>query len=561
MEDEQEFGFWHLLVRDVCYAQIPRVARAARHRAAAAWVERQAGGRVEDLADVLAHHFLTALELAHASGQTEQAQELQAGAIRYLTLAGERAIGLDVGHAEASLARALALAPSGHPARALLLERWAQAAQQQGQLLEAKAALEEAHALYLERGDTIGAGRALSVLVTVLWALGDPRRKEVIAEALDLLEQQPAGPELVAAYAQLAGVHFISGLYENAIAAAQRAVGLASELGLPEPARAVGFLGASRSFLGDRQGIENLRRALELSIEQSLSREAAVIYGNYAVAAHQYDGPEAGLALCRDGTEFSERRGIAELALINSIESLRYLVECGRSDGVAEQAAALAERAEAAGGVVVAITARSLEFKLLFERGESSRSTDVEKLADSVRGTGVPETIIVGFTGAAQRLLGTGRPEEAKALLSEVDRFRETRADPYYASYLGELVRCALALGDVELATRLVDGAEPLTPLFAHALLASRALLAEAAGNHAEAAPLYAEAVERWRGFGNVPERAYALLGRGRCLAALGSAEAELLLREARDAFAPLGYRRALNETEQHLAAALTASS
>ena len=31
MEGEREYGFWHVLVRDVCYAQIPRAARAARH--------------------------------------------------------------------------------------------------------------------------------------------------------------------------------------------------------------------------------------------------------------------------------------------------------------------------------------------------------------------------------------------------------------------------------------------------------------------------------------------------------------------------------------------------
>ena len=35
MEGEHEYGFWHVLVRDVCYGQIPRAARAARHLAAA----------------------------------------------------------------------------------------------------------------------------------------------------------------------------------------------------------------------------------------------------------------------------------------------------------------------------------------------------------------------------------------------------------------------------------------------------------------------------------------------------------------------------------------------
>jgi predicted ATPase len=40
MEGESEYSFWHLLVRDVAYSQIPRAERARRHRAAAAWIER-----------------------------------------------------------------------------------------------------------------------------------------------------------------------------------------------------------------------------------------------------------------------------------------------------------------------------------------------------------------------------------------------------------------------------------------------------------------------------------------------------------------------------------------
>ena len=94
----------------------------------------------------------------------------------------------------------------------------------------------------------------------------------------------------------------------------------------------------------------------------------------------------------------------------------------------------------------------------------------------------------------------------------------------------------------------LADGVEPSTPLVEHALSASRAELAEAAGNHAEAVALYAEAAERWRKFGNVPERAYALLGQGRCLAALGTAEAEEPLREARELFASMGFTPAVAE-------------
>src|SRR5262245_41793337 len=54
MEAEAEYAFWHVLARDVAYAQLPRASRASRHVAAAGWIEYKARERVEDLADVLA---------------------------------------------------------------------------------------------------------------------------------------------------------------------------------------------------------------------------------------------------------------------------------------------------------------------------------------------------------------------------------------------------------------------------------------------------------------------------------------------------------------------------
>ncbi len=82
------------------------------------------------------------------------------------------------------------------------------------------------------------------------------------------------------------------------------------------------------------------------------------------------------------------------------------------------------------------------------------------------------------------------------------------------------MLRTALAAGDPDLAERLADGLEPRYPLREHALCAARAQLAEHAGDHADAAVLYAEAAARWQQFGNVREYAYALLGQGRCLVA-----------------------------------------
>ena len=170
MQGEAEYAFWHILSRDVAYNQLPRASRAARHVAAAAWIESQAPGRVEDLADVLAYHYATALELARAAGQADQAATLEEPARRFLTLAGERALGLDTAAAITNLERALALTPEGHADRANVLVSFAEAAFHGGRTGEARAALEEAIPALEALGDVRTQARALNMLSLVLVA-------------------------------------------------------------------------------------------------------------------------------------------------------------------------------------------------------------------------------------------------------------------------------------------------------------------------------------------------------------------------------------------------------
>jgi predicted ATPase len=223
MEGESEYSFWHLLVRDVAYSQIPRAQRSRRHRAAAEWIERKAGKRVEDLAEVLAHHYLQALELAEASGNAEHAQEVAAPARRFLALAGERALGLDTAQAEARLAKALELTRPEDPERPELLVRWARAAIQAGRPQEAAAAIEQALALLRAGGETAAAARALELLSLLALRLGEGRQVALAAEAVELLEREAPTPALIGAYAQLSHVQVRAGAHAEAIAAADRA--------------------------------------------------------------------------------------------------------------------------------------------------------------------------------------------------------------------------------------------------------------------------------------------------------------------------------------------------
>jgi tetratricopeptide (TPR) repeat protein len=383
----------------------------------------------------------------------------------------------------------------------------------------------------------------------VLRRLRDPHAEKAIAEALALLEAELPGPELVAAYAELASSRVLGGAFPEAVAAAGRALALAAKLGLAEPARALGSRGTARTSLGERQGLEDMRRALALALEQGQGRTAAVLHNNLALGTWQYEGPRAALAACREGIDFCERRGIAEFALGIAAMSATFLAELGRSEQALAEAVPVAERLEAAGDINFT-EPRSVQLRMLAERGAHEQAPAADQLLATTRESGQPQDYALAFSAAVQLLLAQGHEQRASALLVELEQVVGIRVDPYYAAALSALVRSAAALRQPEFATRLVDGVEPRTPLFEHALSACRAQLAEAAGEHAEAAQHHAEAAERWHDFGNMPERAYALLGLGRCLAILGKPEAEEPLRTARELFASMGFTPAVAEID-----------
>ena len=69
--------FTHALVRDAVYAELTEAARKSLHRKAAEWLGRQYAGREDEVAGLLAHHWLGA--------------EDEDRAALYLTRAGDRA--------------------------------------------------------------------------------------------------------------------------------------------------------------------------------------------------------------------------------------------------------------------------------------------------------------------------------------------------------------------------------------------------------------------------------------------------------------------------------------
>src|SRR6266545_4866987 len=120
VEGETEYAFKHVLVRDVAYGQIPRAERAQKHLRAAGWIESL--GRPEDHAEMVAHHYVNALELARVAG-TEDGQ-LIVRARAALRDAGDKAMTLNaLVQAEAYFRQALDLSSADDSERPALLLR------------------------------------------------------------------------------------------------------------------------------------------------------------------------------------------------------------------------------------------------------------------------------------------------------------------------------------------------------------------------------------------------------------------------------------------------------
>ena len=401
MEGEAEYAFWHVLARDVAYSQIPRASRAARHVAAAGWIESKAPDRLEDLADVLAYHYTAALDLATAAGQADLT-DLQASALRFLTLAGQRALGLDTAAALDAFERALALTPPGHPSRPDALTHFGNAARDSGRHADAAAAVEEAIGLYRERDDTLGAARAMYMLGGVLGRLNDPRSREVSAQALTLLVPLSPGPDLVDALLNAAEDAILDGKPEEGITLIERALTTAAEAGLPRPPPAFAARGLARTILGDAGGLQDYRDAIELDTQAGQGRRAAINYNNLGVALRNFEGPQAALDVLSEGLAFATARGLEDVALIVRGSALPATLSTGDLTATLTAAAELAVHAEDTGDELSLIEIRAIQALALAYTGRADETRGVlDLIVNAARRSGRPDLIVSGIGCAA----------------------------------------------------------------------------------------------------------------------------------------------------------------
>jgi hypothetical protein len=388
--------------------------------------------------------------------------------------------------------------------------------------------------------DRRGAARAMLAVGIVLSRLADPRWQDLPMDALALLEPLPPGPVHVAALTEVAVSEVLLGRSEAGIEHAGRALVLADELALPRPARALGLRGLQRCSLGDRGGLDDQREAIVLATEAGQGREVALQHNWLAMSLLSVEGPSAALAVLQRGIAFARARGLTEIAGLLTNNVVDLLFETGEPGRALDLAAELATDNEANGNLHNLLGVRVTQAWILTLRGQASEiAGTLDWLEATSREIGMVESRVGGLGIAAYARAALAQPDRAAVLLAEIDGIPGSHDD--YVSLLPTLVRTALAIDNPQLADRLTTGVEPHTPQAEHALTSVNAALAEANGHHQAAAAGYADAARRWEAFGVIPEQAFAHLGHGRCLLALGrTTDATPVLRQARELFARL---------------------
>ncbi len=426
IEGDTQYSFAHTLVRDVAYGQIPRADRAEKHRRAAVWIE--SFGRAEDYADLRAHHYASALEIARA-GRADTEELVQATRLA-LRDAGDRATSLNAFAAAAhDYDRALELWPADDPARPRLLLAAAGARFQADVWDEAE--LAAARDALLAAEDRAGAAQAEHMRADAFWNLG---RGDDVLESLErtaeLAEELPLSETKARVYAGLFRLHWLANREELASSFEQQALAMADELAAKDVrAQVLSGSGSLRVAKGDRGGFDAIEESIAI-FEQLNSADAQRPYNNLADGYYNLgDLPKAAEATRRMKEAWKRFAGIDWLRW-NESQKVRLLYVEGRWDDVLEMAERWIADARAQHGHYLESAWRCFRGRVLLARGDGAGAVDESATClELARVAADPQVLIPALAFHSRVLWAMGSRGAESLALELVDVCRRAQLD------------------------------------------------------------------------------------------------------------------------------------
>jgi class 3 adenylate cyclase/tetratricopeptide (TPR) repeat protein len=538
-----QYAFLQDIVKRVAYETLSRKERKAKHLAAAEFLASLWGAGEDEIAEVVAAHYLDAHE---AVPDAPDADEIKEQARTMLVRAAERAASLGATvEAQRAFERAAGLT-ADPTVEAELLERAGIMAYVRARPEEAIALFERSIALFESQGATHPAARVSARLAEATWISGRFEQSlAVMNRSLEVLSSEDADEDLAALAAQIGRFTFFGGDAALGLERVETALDIAEALLLPEilsqalNTKAIILLSMGRK----QEALALLRYALDVALEHDRPSAALRGYFNLADSLGQIDRYEDAADIVREGLAFARRVGNRQQEW-NFLGQLYPMFALGEWD---EALAMISELPEDRWADVrqVHSTVSIVGAEINAYRGRIEEADRIVRLcADLENSADVQER---GAYGCATSKLLLIRGSAAEALRAAEEGFavREVlgiSTEPVKEAFV-TAVEAALALGDTNKAEELLAVIEELPrgrlPQFLSAHASRfRAQLAGRRGEHEEAERRFKGAAGLFREIASPFYLAITLLEHAEWLTGEGRAdEAEPFVGEARQIF------------------------
>jgi class 3 adenylate cyclase/predicted ATPase len=557
-----QYGFLQALVQRVAYDTLSRHDRKAKHLLAAGYLAGESGLDPDEIAEVIAAHYLDAF---HADESAADAEAIEAGALDWLKRAGERAAALAATQdARRAFDRAGALARDPLD-RAALLERAGELAADGDERELAVERLDEARQLYEAEGRAHDAARVAAELSRVIWRLGRIEESIALLEpAFAVLSADEPDADIAWLAAESARVHHFAGNDELALERVEFALEIAEAQVLPEvlshALNTKGLLFPQRPH----EARALIREALDIALEHDLVDPALRAYNNLIVTVFQLDRRDERVQLEIEGVDLARRRGnLNFMVALAGTRAVTLVLEgdwdgaiAGSDDWLPREPTSQAGQAN-----------YTLWFAWMWlERGDRDEFHRLlELVAPGVDDTADQQLLAVVHLKRMLVAIDQGRLDD---LVQPTTAYVEQNIEqfPVVASMGVGLALDALeASGDVSGLLPIVDLVDSVpagvrSRQLEADIARSRGVAASLAGDHDGAMDWFAKALSAARNLGELLIVAQVLAGYARALVRAGRAdEAEPLAEEARRAFEQMGAVRAIERLDVAMPARVTA--
>ncbi len=315
---EAEFAFRHDLIRDGAYESLPKSLRAEKHAGVARWAAERAGDRADEIAELVATHYVEALHYLAELGETVGTHAgLELDGYRWARAAGDRASALwQQSEAIRWYREALRLAePAGIPlpeqaevARAHALACWGTAS-----IEELEAASRQALELFEAIGDDSGAGWAETRMAWALFPAGRDEEVELYSKrGIERLEASSDSEELSDALHVLGWFYWRRGKLDDAEPLLRRSMQVAERAGAvvdrAQAMQTLSLLLLNRGRLAE--GLSMLLESFRLAKETGNFGLLLRAYNNVPASISEYASDYARAEeIVREGIEISSRAG------------------------------------------------------------------------------------------------------------------------------------------------------------------------------------------------------------------------------------------------------------